>query len=447
MSPWNRGEQVPMQTNPQKPDSSNRATPRLSRAQRVLLWLVAAIVLFLVGRHFSYGSVDFIVYQQAAKSLIAGRTDLYSDTFAWGPLMKYVYPPLFLLLIFPLGWLSFANAFGIWFAVLALATLALIRRAYGEWQPIQARKFAWRVTTLAGPFLVYSLRGGNAHILVVLITLGGVLAWSQGKRWTTSFAFALAGAIKVFPLFVFPFFVLRREWTLTLRLIGFSCLLWLLPVLYFGPRQTVVLYRQWYETVASDVAGFKRVRQLDHSLTGATERWLTRVDYSKRLDRDYPQANFVELSARTAHAVAWTLSGIALAVSLLVGARLREPTTEASAGAAPNRHPRVAAAASLFITTQLLLGPYTKLLYLSGWLLTALTLPAVFQYCDERMNRLLLVVGIVSLGLFLVPGRASHRAVEAYGAFTLVGICLWVMSLWAAWILRPGAPAGQAARG
>jgi len=47
------------------------------------------------------------------------------------------------------------------------------------------------------------------------------------------------------PLFLLPVFIVRREWPLVTRVIGLSCLLWLLPVIYFGPRRTVALYRSW----------------------------------------------------------------------------------------------------------------------------------------------------------------------------------------------------------
>src|SRR5262245_53498595 len=66
--------------------------------KRVLPWVAIAIAAFFLGRHFIYRSPDFPVYHSAAISLLSGRTDLYSDTFAWVPPQIYVYPPLFVLL-------------------------------------------------------------------------------------------------------------------------------------------------------------------------------------------------------------------------------------------------------------------------------------------------------------------------------------------------------------
>jgi len=271
------------------------------------------------------------------------------------------------------------------------------------------------------------------HLGVVLLTLAGLVAWSKGKSWTASVYLALAGAIKLFPLFLLPFFIVRREWKLALKLAFLSCLFWVAPVAYYGPRQTLGLYRSWYHSVPGDVERFENFHQLDSSLTGTTRRWLSHIDYSRHRDKDHPEVNWLDLPANTVRAVAQILRGLVMGVSLLVVSVLPKPRLEAHETGPSWHRVDVAIVASVFITSQLLFGPYTIFLYLCEWLVVALTLPVVFQHCGERLNYWLLATGMASLVILAVPGRSNHRALEAHGVFTLLNAALWLISLVGAW--------------
>jgi len=404
----------------------------LIQYRQAFLWSLAAAVAFCVGHHICHRAVNFIVYYQGARSLLAGRTDLYSSTFAWGPPMTYVYPPLFLLLIFPLGWLSFANAFGVWFAMMGLASAVVIRRAYQEWRPRYRARYIWLMLVLAGPLVVGALKSGNVHLFIALLLIYAVLAWSTGRVWPASFAVALGGAIKIFPMFLLLVFMVRREWALVTRVIGFTCLLWLMPVVYFGPQRTVSLFRSWSNPIVFHLSGFENQHSLDQSLPGTMKRWLTHVDYSGRLDQDYPQLNFATLSRRTLKAVSYGVEGIVLALSLWMCALLRPVAETHPTGR--HRQPCVASAGVIFTTVQLILGPYTPMLYLCGWLLAALVLPPMVED-KPYVHNLLQLAGTMNLLLFLVPGRINQRALQAYGAFALLGLVLWVLSMWSGWLL------------
>jgi hypothetical protein len=410
---------------------SLRSRPRI-RASRILVLALVALVLFLLGRHFAYRTIDFVVYHDAARSLLAGRTDLYSEDFAFRPPTLYFYPPLFVLLTFPLGWLPFADAFGLWLAGMALATGAIVLHAYRTWGGAGVKTYAAIVAMLAGPLLIYALRGGNAHLLVLLLTLAGMIAWSRRNICRAGFLIALAGSLKLFPLLLLPVFILRRDLKLILRVIAFSAILWVLPAAYFGPQRTVALYHEWYERVVGDVDSFARAHQLNHTLAAAAERWLSRVDYTQRYDGRYPQATLVMLPATAVRIAVWLLNLVVLGLSALGFLALRDPAANTAAEESPSPRIRVAAAASLFMTAQLLLGPYTTPLYLVGWLVPALALPCVLQAWAPRLNRLLLVLGGINVAVFVMPGSSARRVLEAYGAFAVVGLCLWSVSLLAA---------------
>jgi len=397
--------------------------------------LLGVLTLFLIARHFCHRSMDFVVLHEAAKSFLAGRTDVYSPTFSWGPPERYIYPPFFLFILFPLGWLSYANAYGVWIAGQALACGILILLAYREWRPTWPVAYWVTLIALAGAPVVYALRTGNAHLMIILLTLAGILAWSKQKSWAASICLALGGVIKLFPLLLFPFIIVRREWKLALRLVAVSCLFWAAPLAYYGPRQTISLYRSWHERIPVDVPRFESEHQLDHSLAGAARRWLSHIDYSQYRDKDYPEANFLELSARTVRVVGWVLNGFVFGLSLmLVGALPKHGTQDPEETAARHRL-CVALTASLYVTSQLLVGPYTIYLYLSAWLIVGLTLPVVLQHCAPRLNLAVFAIGVANLVALAIPGRTHHRALEAYGVFTLLSIGLWLIAMIGGWKL------------
>jgi hypothetical protein len=373
--------------------------------------------------------LDFLVYYRAAKSFIAGRTDVYSSTFSSGPPMIYLYPPLFLLVIFPLGWLSLANACGVWFAAQALATAGAVRGAYLLWRPRNPALHAWTLAALAGPYIILVLRYGNVHLIVLALMIHGVVAWGRDKRWVSSTALALGGAVKPLPLFLVTVFVARREWAMVLRIALISCVLWALPALYFGPRKTVSLYRSWWGVLLRDRAGFEKQRPLDQSLAGATERWFTHVDYSGYRDRDYPEANFAELGASTARIIALAASLALLGASLWMCAKLRGPVHSVASSDAFARERRIATTASVFVSAQLLIGPYTHLIYFSALVLFGMTLGAIFS-SPSRISHVLLGIATLNLLLFAIPGAKAQRALQAGGAFTLIVLALWGLAMY-----------------
>jgi hypothetical protein len=281
---------------------------------------------------------------------------------------------------------------------------------------------------LAGPAVIYGFRSANVHLLLVLMTLAAIVAWGQGQRRRAALLIAAAGAIKVFPLFLVPVLVALREWRLVTRIAVLSAGLWLLPFVWFGPARGLELYRQWERDVARNVERLRLESRLDVSLGSTAARWLSEVDYTQRIDPRYPQANLARLAPLQARAIGQGLvilvASLTLLAALKLGGSMADPTS------------RAAAAGSLFATAQLLIGPYTTLLYLSAWIVPAVGLPAAAAIqlsVRRRLRAALGLLGAATLTLALLPGSASHRAVEAWGAHTLLTAALWALSLWLAW--------------
>jgi hypothetical protein len=404
------------------------AEGRFQRAKRTSAAVAVLVAFFLLGRALLPYTIDFPVYYKAAQSLLAGRTDLYSPSFALDPPMRYVYPPVFVVLFAPFALLPPADAFGLWFALLAGSTCWVIQRTLVAWRSERFGVQLWIAGLLGGPFLIYGLRSSNVHLLVVLLTLAGALYWARGHLWRASVCWAFGGAVKVFPLLLIPVLLLLREWRLAQRTTLLSGIFWSLPVLCFGPQRAVGLQREWYREVVVGVERLRQESRLDVSLPRTVERLLTPIDYSRRIDARYPQVNLLALPGRVARGAGQAgalpvlvLSGAALL--LLARARRARPA-DASA-----------AVMSLYVSAQLILGPYTTLLYLSAWIVPALGLSFVRAGAATPLRRVLLGMGIVNLTVFLIPGGEPRRALEAAGYFTVMNAALWALSLLTVWRL------------
>jgi hypothetical protein len=404
--------------------TSPAARRRLAHAALLAL---LAVLLFFWGRSLTRHNIDFVVYHKAAVSLLEGRTDLYSETFALRPPMRYVYPPLFVVLVAPLGLLSLSDAFGLWFALLILSSLAVVTLALRAWRPRPAWPYLLAALLLAGPWLIYGVRSANVHVLVVLLVLAAAVRWGEGRAGRAALLLAAGGALKLFPLYLVPVLAIVREWRLGLRVLGLSAALWAVPFAVFGPPRAAELYLQWWQDVGGNVDRLRLESRLDVSLESAAVRWLSPVDYSLRIDRAYPQVHLLDLGPTRARLVGRGLTLLVALVSLVALVRLGRSMADTTA--------RAAAATSLCATAQLVVGPYTTLLYLSGWLIPALALPvaaAIQRPIHARLRAALLTLGVVNLVLVLAPGSARHRALEAWGAQTLISLALWGLSVWIA---------------
>jgi hypothetical protein len=119
---------------------------------------------------------------------------------------------------------------------------------------------------------------------------------------------------------------------------------------------------------------------------------------------------------------------------------LRRASERRQAAAAVEGDPHTVTVGAVFISAQLVLGPYTNILYLSGWLLVALATPVLMRGLSI-LNNLLLAAGLFNASLFAVPGRMNQRAIAAAAVYGLLGIVLWAVVMRAAWVrVRPAIP-------
>jgi hypothetical protein len=162
---------------------------------------------------------------------------------------------------------------------------------------------------------------GQPNLVLLALRLYGFWLLRDQRGWMAGVMFALATAIKVFPVAVLPYLVWRRQWAAAASMLVFLVVfLFVLPAPFRGYQHNVVELKNWYQGMvgSSSEKGFgQRDEQnwswVNQSIIAVTHRLTRPVNYNQD-DPAKPARtmNLVNLDFRTAN---W----IVLAISLAIG--------------------------------------------------------------------------------------------------------------------------------
>jgi hypothetical protein len=194
---------------------------------------------------------DFNVYAQAARTL--EQPGLYERDMT-PDRRRYIYPPLLACLLRPFTALGVTGIAVSWYVLTLVASgvgmWASVRIAAGPRAPPRDAAIAFGLA-FAATFTYFddNLRNGNANALVFALTSLGGLAFLRGRPWTGGIAFAAATALKLWPLIVLPWLVLRRSWT-GVGAYAAGLVLWLVvvPSAVVGPSRNAELLGEYGDT-------------------------------------------------------------------------------------------------------------------------------------------------------------------------------------------------------
>lgn len=289
-----------------------------------ILFFIACLVLTadVIGPEiWGHGKTkDYPLWFWAGQQVLQGD-DLY-ERVANGPL-NFLYPPL------PAILLAIPSYFG---KIPLYLTLCLVNVA--AWWIVGQLSNAmtgsgktpslWLAAvpgflTLTFVFDMFDL--GQPNLLLLAIMLIGFW-WLQGGRpWAAGFMFALATAIKVFPVAVLPYLLWRRRWASAASMIVFVGILsFVVPAPFRGFERNGSEVATWYHDMVgtSSEQGFgQRSEQnwswVNQSIIAVTHRLVRPVNYDQ-IDPSRPAAyvNVLNLDFKAANLVV-------VLVSVLIG--------------------------------------------------------------------------------------------------------------------------------
>jgi hypothetical protein len=404
---------------------------------RLILIAGASLLVLLLGLVFTRNLIDFPVYYAAGQSLLSGRTDLYSVDFARGAVMDYRYPPFFLVSFSPLWLLSYSVSAYIWY-LLSIGQIAVslfvLRRLIPD---AASKRWVWLVSLLiSAQYLVMILHYGNAHLLATTLAFAGLYLAIERRHVPAGLLLAIAITIKLTPLFVLPYFVVKRQWRTLGLLVVFLAALNLAPSAYFGLRGNAALLAEWYGHVIADQQFHEENGPINLSLKGQLKRYFSEVDYARRVDGDtsYPSVSIASVTPSSLDAAWLILSGATFVMALALikwragtASEAAEEEEEeedsgsylAKGGLIDGRRLEALEIAFL-ICLMLFIGPLTSKIYFIAllWpLVCVASFDSVTASNRERVVRVILyVLCAMNLVLPLLPGRSIQRLLLVLGA-------------------------------
>lgn len=259
---------------------------------------------------------DYPTWYWAGQQVLHGK-DLYED-------FRYLYPPLPAVLLavpsyfgkIPLYLsLLFLNAAAWWMTALLSNAMAGSDKTPGPW-----------LAALPGfatlSFTVENFDLGQPNLGLLALMLFGFWLLQRERPWSAGSLFALATAIKAFPVAVLPYLLWRRRWAAAASMAVFLIFfLFLLPAPVRGFQHNVAEVETWFHGMveSSSAKGFgQRDEQnwswVNQSLIAVTHRLIRPVNYSQ-VDPTKPPSyvNLIDVDFNTAN---WVLLAVAFSLGL-----------------------------------------------------------------------------------------------------------------------------------
>jgi Glycosyltransferase family 87 len=294
------------------------------RAPLDWLFLLCVIVLtadVLVPEIFGNGKTkDYPLWYWAGQQVLHGLNLYPSDP---NTPFEFIYPPLPAVLLAIPAWfgkiplylcLSLLNAVAWWMTGQFSNAMTGSGRTPGPWL------FALpSFVTITFIFDMFDL--GQPNLMLLALMLYGFWLIREARPWFAGSMFALATAIKVFPVAVLPYLVWRRQWkAVASTLVFLVVFLFVLPAPFRGFEHNVTELKTWYRGMVASGSekGFgQRDEQnwswVNQSIIAVTHRLTRPVNYNQDDPRKPPRyMNVVDVSFKTANL-------IVVAISLAIG--------------------------------------------------------------------------------------------------------------------------------
>jgi len=408
----------------------------MQRTSRIVLIIACTSAVALLGFVFVRNLIDFPVYYAAGRSLLSGRTDLYSPDFALGRVMDYRYPPFFLVVLYPLWLLPYSVAAYIWclLSVIEIAgCVVIVRRTF------EISKLMWLAAALiVAQYFVMAVHYGNAQVLAVFLLFASLYFAHRRKDLAAAILMALAITIKLTPVLLLPYLALKRRWTMLGAIVVFLAAINIAASAYFGFRENNQLLKTWYGHVVASQEFHEDNGPINLSLKGEFLRYLSDIDYSQRVDGDvnYPAVNIASLSRdRVVHA--WTIIAAALfaGVLLLMWWLPKSQNGEGEIDKPDAGNDDVPLELAVMICLMLLVGPLTSKIYFVALLWPVACLASVASSRISRTGKLtaytMIALAAANSVLPLLPGRSIQRLLLVLGADFYVNCLLMIAVLYA----------------
>ncbi|MEM1220363.1 MAG: glycosyltransferase family 87 protein [Bacteroidota bacterium] len=232
---------------------------KATRWRQILVFLIVLILGFEFGRSI-FRAGDFKGYITAGQAVLGG-IDIYADFFnTWPPFFALFSVPLALIeqispVLVRALWLA-GSLFVFWQSMVLLTDWVYQKRLAWRALPNEQILKPWDLPVfipllIAFRYLLDNLANVQINIYMMWLVLLVFQAQGRDKLHLAGFLLAFSISLKVYPVFVFFFFLYRRQWTLVAWTILFLTLINGITILTFGLDQGLAYYQHWWQEIAS----------------------------------------------------------------------------------------------------------------------------------------------------------------------------------------------------
>jgi hypothetical protein len=399
-----------------------------------VLFVIVSLELaaFPVARELAgfHNKFDYSLWYSAGSQVLSGG-DLYpSSPGAW---FAFIYPPFAAVLLAPLclyGYLPSMLGVSLVYAASFCVSIGLSDRLAGE-----ARPRPWWVVALppilALPVIAENFNFGQPNLMLLAMMLVGLALLSAGRQGSAGAMFALATALKAFPVAILPYLLWRRRWRAAASMVALTAVfLLLVPAPFRGFERNLDETRTWFNAmvVSADADGFGQRPELSWSLKNgsliAVTHRLLRPLNAEALDptaKPY-DVNIVDLSYRQANLVV-------IVIAALIGFGFI-----AALPPEPRRTPKSDGAEyGVLLALMTVASPLARDYYFV-WLLPGVTVLVYRAAMAPAAKARAITWGLLAFAMALFALRAPHPphwpqayGSDLWGTAVIVGALVWHM--------------------
>lgn len=341
---------------------------------------------------------------------------------------EYLYPPTMVLLLAPFSMLPSAVFYALLVAISAATLWLSVRQSL--MLADGSRPLPWWLAAvpiiMMLPQIIENFDLGQPHIILLAIMLGGFLCLRGGRPLLAGSLFALAAALKVFPISILPYLVWRRQWRAALSLVAvLAVILVVLPSPFRGYERNINELSQWFVAMRGDEDGFGQREEQNwswknQSIVALTHRLVRPVNY-RAVDGDGTEAymNVIAVDFRTANMILIGVIGViglAFIAVLLPRRRLDND--------------RLVEEWGILLCLMTIASPLARTYYFV-WLLFPLTVLVQRAWDDERPAAKRWIgaglAAVFTLTLMQLIDQAQAYGVNTIAAMLVAGMLAWYM--------------------
>lgn len=208
---------------------------------------------------------DFEVLYNSALLALKHQNPYTSNTLS----TPVNYPPIALVLLFPLVLFPLSIASKIWIVISILSligTLFVLNKVYpSSWLLVAILFFA---TVFSFPFK-FTLGMGQVNLILLFLIAAFFFFVSKGKNYLAATSLSFAVALKLFPIFLFLPLILKQKWKIISFALAFGFLISVLALIYVGKEVNVY----YFQNTLLDLFSKRFEFYYNQSITGFLSRF------------------------------------------------------------------------------------------------------------------------------------------------------------------------------